>query len=55
MNRKLQYLNNHTFYNLLIGLIISTILFVSCSTLQKQRGYENYQKNTNWKVRNYKI
>lgn len=51
MNRKPQYLNIHTLYNLLIGLIISTILFVSCSTLQKQRGYENYTKNTEWKIR----
>ena len=51
MNRKLQYLNINTFYNLLIGLIISITLFVSCSTLQKQKGYENYIKNTDWKIR----
>ena len=50
MNRKLQHLNNHIFYNLLIGLIISIILFVSCSALQKQRGYDNYTKNTDWKI-----
>ena len=51
MNRKLQYLDKHSLTNLLIGFIISTILFVSCSTLQKQRGYENYTKNTEWKIR----
>lgn len=51
MNRKLQYLDKHSLSNLLIGLIVSTILFISCSTLQKQRGYENYIKNTEWKLR----
>jgi len=31
-------------------ILIALILLTSCSTLQKQKGYEGYTKNTNWKI-----
>lgn len=49
--KRIKYLERNTMYNLLIGLIVSILLFNSCSTLQKQIGYENYTKNTDWKTR----
>ena len=35
--------------NILFYTLISLLLFYSCSTLQKQKGYEDYTKNTYWK------
>ena len=32
-------------------LIVCLLLVTSCATLQKQKGYEKYEKNTEWKIR----
>ena len=35
---------------LLIGTCILLMWLMACKSLQQQKGYENYSKNTNWKT-----
>lgn len=36
---------------LMIMLIFLSFSMVSCKSLQKTKGYENYKVNTDWKIR----
>lgn len=36
---------------LMIMLIFISFSMVSCKSLQKTKGYENYEMNTDWKIR----
>jgi ABC-type transporter Mla subunit MlaD len=36
---------------LLLSLVFLSFSMVSCKSLEKERGYENYKVNTDWKTR----
>ena len=43
----------HSSHTALLAIGIFTLLMwlTACATLQHQKGYENYPKNTDWKIR----